>query len=1090
MEERMLSDEELLALIKKNSGGGGGTSDYTQLSNLPQINSVELTGNKSLSDLGIASEESLAAILDAIAEEFDATATYAVGDYTIEEGVLYRCTAPHTGAWDANDFTETTVSDEILSALSAISGILDGADIDSFGDVETALADKQGTITAGLYIQKSGDTISVKRDVSEDVDEVMTLTHDTSGGTNKINAVLTVGGETIDSETITTSGGTFHDLVQISFNGQAVRFKFKYLVASKTQSAGYENYIYNEYTDTFVETIGEESKLIIKSELDTALSGKQDTLTFDDVPTANSNNPVKSGGVKSAIDAAVSSAYHHAGTKTCVELVAGLLVAANEGNVYNMTDSGTTTADFIEGAGQPIKAGDNVGIAKISDGVYKFDLLSGFVDTTNFVQKSVTAGLLQNDGTVDTTIQGDVDSLKSGLTNLDNEVNGDATTYPYADVITIEDAIPANVADCSVKIEPVQDLHGYDHPWVGGANKNKINIADKASSTSGDVTASCSNGVITLSGTASAQTTFSFPLGSDINLTPSLYKIAYNNTAASSYIAVKFCNDGSVIHNWTPNVVNRVISDWTAAEDETIDEIKIEIATGYPTNMTLSIVVMDKDGTDTSFSPYSNICPISGHTEASVQRDGRNKLPLVLADIKTANTDGTWNGNAYTFNGVTFTVQTDNDGNVVGILVNGTASSGMSFILYDSIFTAGSYKVNGCPSGGSNSSYRLRLRNITNDIGTGANFELSEDTSIITEIVITNGYAIPTGGLTFYPMIRLATETDATFVPYAGKTYTIALGDTIYGGTVDFDSGVMTVTHGFTTFEGDNVEGWILSSNGIRVNTGISISTIKKPRYNSDVANILSNQFNKTSSDGTYYGLIGISVNTDGYISVCQTGETMVLADWLTYLASNPLQVCYELATPFTVQLTPQQIQLLQGQNTLTASTGDISVTVNGVSGAIGAVQEQVNELAEDVADVTADVSSVTTKVSDMAKGYYSRNVVSGKWYKIADISATTWMIHNTIIAFNGAMLKHIVLRYDNESHTFNNNLTKINSLNGLVGYVGIKFGTNSAEVYVKAGHTGISTYTVLTDGVEGSLNYHKPIETAYTDSDMDLIES
>lgn len=33
--------------------GGGGTSDYTQLTNKPQINSVELTGNKSLSDLGI-----------------------------------------------------------------------------------------------------------------------------------------------------------------------------------------------------------------------------------------------------------------------------------------------------------------------------------------------------------------------------------------------------------------------------------------------------------------------------------------------------------------------------------------------------------------------------------------------------------------------------------------------------------------------------------------------------------------------------------------------------------------------------------------------------------------------------------------------------------------------------------------------------------------------------------------------------------------------------------------------------------------------------------------------------------------------------
>jgi hypothetical protein len=37
--------------------------------------------------------------------------------------------------------------------------------------------------------------------------------------------------------------------------------------------------------------------------MNTALAAKQDTLTFDNAPTANSNNPVKSGGVKTAIDA-------------------------------------------------------------------------------------------------------------------------------------------------------------------------------------------------------------------------------------------------------------------------------------------------------------------------------------------------------------------------------------------------------------------------------------------------------------------------------------------------------------------------------------------------------------------------------------------------------------------------------------------------------------------------------------------------------------------------------------------------------------------------------------------------------------------
>lgn len=42
--------------------------------------------------------------------------------------------------------------------------------------------------------------------------------------------------------------------------------------------------------------------------LETALSGKQNTLTFDTTPTAGSNNPVTSGGVKAAIENHIHSA--------------------------------------------------------------------------------------------------------------------------------------------------------------------------------------------------------------------------------------------------------------------------------------------------------------------------------------------------------------------------------------------------------------------------------------------------------------------------------------------------------------------------------------------------------------------------------------------------------------------------------------------------------------------------------------------------------------------------------------------------------------------------------------------------------------
>jgi len=50
-----------------------------------------------------------------IADDFDATSTYAVGDYCIYDGKLYKCTTAVStaGDWDSSDWTETLVMDEV-----------------------------------------------------------------------------------------------------------------------------------------------------------------------------------------------------------------------------------------------------------------------------------------------------------------------------------------------------------------------------------------------------------------------------------------------------------------------------------------------------------------------------------------------------------------------------------------------------------------------------------------------------------------------------------------------------------------------------------------------------------------------------------------------------------------------------------------------------------------------------------------------------------------------------------------------------------------------------------------------------------------
>ena len=126
-----------------------------------------------------------------------------------------------------------------------------------------------------------------------------------------------------------------------------------------------------------------------------------------------------------------------------------------------------------------------------------------------------------------------------------------------------------------------------------------------------------------------------------------------------------------------------------------------------------------------------------------------------------------------TESGITMTVNSDGS-----ITVSGTASARvdltLGYLSAQQLTDMGSAILTGCPSGGSASTYKLRIQDtaspyaiIAQDTGSGNTLgtPTTERTYEI-YISISSGTAISTP-ITFYPMIRLASVTDDTYVPYA-----------------------------------------------------------------------------------------------------------------------------------------------------------------------------------------------------------------------------------------------------------------------------------------------------------------------------------
>lgn len=158
-----------------------------------------------------------------------------------------------------------------------------------------------------------------------------------------------------------------------------------------------------------------------------------------------------------------------------------------------------------------------------------------------------------------------------------------------------------------------------------------------------------------------------------------------------------------------------------------------------------------------------------------------------------------------------------------------------------------------------------------------------------------------------------------------GSTYPIALGRTVYGGTYNSETGVLTVTKIGFDFGSEDLT-WIYNSGQTRFYC--TIPNIDLPTAYGVVADILCScyktvKFTDVTGTQTDDIIAGVTQGETNYIT-CRDTRYTDAQSFKTGLTGQKFVV--NLATPVEIQLTPTEINSLLGVNNVWTDTGDTEV--------------------------------------------------------------------------------------------------------------------------------------------------------------------
>lgn len=478
--------------------------------------------------------------------------------------------------------------------------------------------------------------------------------------------------------------------------------------------------------------------------------------------------------------------------------------------------------------------------------------------------------------------------------------------------IHILDALAKPAQALSVKLEPVQDLNGYSYPWPAGGGKNVLPTPTEAQTVNGVTATPNADGSITLTGTASAIAYFDLITGFDStayagyivtglpdDMASNSSTICYRISAASSRASLQDIQRGAS----GTYVSNTIVDNGT----NLVFSLRVNNGYALPAGGLTLYPMMRASSASADFSPYSNICPISGWTGAKVTRTGKNLFDgTFIADTMIVDSTGEYYANAYHKCSNKILAKENTVYTLSGTDLHkrsGTATNAANV-------TIAYYKVDG-----------TYIRREAPD--TSTNTYKTVTTPANTAFVI-----FQVGGQATNVMLE-ESATETTYEPF-GTTYPISWqteAGTVYGGTLDVTTGNLTVDRAMVDLGAKN---WYLATAATaagRTRFRASITDVERISSPNIVAPMLCSAYKTETANNTYTGKQGISLQqnaADVYVYDAQT-ESMTTAEFKS--AMSGVQLVYKLATPIVYDLTPTQIELFAGENNIWADTGDMTLT-------------------------------------------------------------------------------------------------------------------------------------------------------------------